>query len=62
MKVKQVDGGRCPVCGGAGKLYYDAEGPTFNGNPLDYPVEEFCPSCCDQYPLVDADGDEYTFE
>ena len=59
MKIKQMDGGRCPVCGGASRLYYDAA-RVFEGVPADFPVEEFCP-CCDQYPL-DYNGDEYTFD
>ena len=61
MKIKQVDGGRCPVCGGPSKLYYDAAGEWFEGNPLDFPVEEFCPDCCDSFP-TNYNGDEYTFE
>ena len=61
MKVKQMDGGRCPVCGGASTQYYDVN-RVFEGIPADYPVEEFCPCCCDQYPFVDADGEEYTFD
>ena len=60
MRIKQVDGGRCPVCGGASTLYYDAD-RVCEGVPLDFPVEEFCPCCCDSFP-TNYNGDEYTFD